>query len=327
MGQEVQLVGVGFYNLENLFDTTDDPNTFDDDYTPAGARHWNEALLSQKIENLSTVISKIGQAENLPGLDLLGICETENAALLRRLLASEKMRPFNYGFIHFDSPDHRGIDVALLYKHESFLPVHSTHYPLQLKSEKQFSITTRDQLVVTGYLWGEEVSVLINHWPSRRGGKKRSAPLRKAAARLQQQIMDSLFNLNPKAKILMLGDFNDNPSDASLLSLTKENDYYPHFQPLYNPMQALAQKGLGSLAYRDQWFLFDQILLSPAWLKDPNFFYLQTKIFNPPWLRTPQGRYKGYPYRTNRSRDFLKGYSDHFPVYILLGLNLSSTIP
>ena len=222
LSQEVQLVGVGFYNLENLFDTAHDPDTFDDDYTPTGTQHWNEALLSQKIENLSTVIRQIGGAENLPGLDLLGVCETENATVLRRLVRSERLRDLNYGFIHFDSPDHRGIAVALLYKLESFLPVHSTHYCLRLKSEKQFSITTRDQLVVTGYLWGEEVSVLVNHWPSRRGGKKRSAPLRKAAARLQQRIMDSLLSLNPKAEILMLGDFNDNPSDASLLRLTKK---------------------------------------------------------------------------------------------------------
>ncbi|MGB2346910.1 MAG: endonuclease/exonuclease/phosphatase family protein [Flavobacteriaceae bacterium] len=306
--------------MENLFDTADDPDTFDDDYTPTGTQHWNETLLSQKIENLSTVIRQIGGAENLPGLDLLGVCETENATVLRRLVRSERLRDLNYGFIHFDSPDHRGIDVALLYKLESFLPVHSAHYRLRLKSEKQFSITTRDQLVVTGYLWGEEVSVLVNHWPSRRGGKKRSAALRKAAARLQHRIMDSLLSLNPKAKILMLGDFHDNPSDASLLSLTQKNDSNLHSQPLYNPMESLAQKGLGSLAYRDQWYLFDQILLSQAWLKDPYFFYLQANVFNPPWLRTPQGRYKGYPYRTNHTGRFLKGYSDHFPVYVLLAL-------
>lgn len=133
-----------------------------------------------------------------------------------------------------------------------------------------------------GYLWGEEVSVLVNHWPSRRGGKNRSAPLRNAAARLQHRIMDSLLSLNPKAKILIVGDFNDNPSDASLFSLTQKNDSNLHSQPLYNPMKSLSQKGLGSFAYRYQWYLFDQILLSQAWLKDPYFFFLQANVFNPP---------------------------------------------
>ena len=318
--QDVRLVSVGFYNLENLFDTKDDPHFHDEEYTPKGKRKWHDKIVAQKLKNLSTVIASVGEKEGLNGLDLVGVAEVENAAVLKRLIKMEALKNHQYGFVHFESEDYRGIDVALLYKQQNFIPITSKRYRLSLKSDKQFPIKTRDQLVVSGLLLGEEVVLLVNHWPSRRGGRKKSDPLRIAAARQQQLIMDSLTREKPTAKIIVMGDFNDNPTDKSVKSLSLKNRYLKDYRPLFNPMETLQEKGIGSLAYRDQWFLFDQILLSTHWLQDPNFFFLKAAVYNPPWLIAKEGRYKGYPFRTKSRGSILEGYSDHFPVFAIFAL-------
>ena len=137
---------------------------------------------------------------------------------------------------------------------------------------------------------------------------------------MQQKILDSIFQNNPKSKVIVMGDFNDNPSDKSIQSLLVESNYYKHLIPLFNPMLSMAKKGLGSLAYRDQWYLFDQLLLSPTWINDTDFFFLNANIFNPLWLQTPRGRYKVYPFRTHVNGSQLEGFSDHFPVYALFAM-------
>ena len=318
--QEIRLLGVGFYNVENLFDPLDDPDTFDEDYTPQGRLRWTNQKFDQKLEQISIVISSIGEKYQLGGLSILGLCEVENKTVLQRLIQTEKLSTLNYGFIHYDGPDARGIDVALLYRKKHFSPVSIHHYRLRIKNEKQFPIVTRAQLVVQGLLLGKTVTILVNHWPSRRGDIKKSAPLRATAARLQQRILDSVFTENPDARVVVMGDFNDNPNDPSVASLTQTNNYYPNYQALHNPMLAFHKKGVGSLAHRDQWYLFDQLLLSPAWYNNKDFFFFKAAIFNPPWLYNPTGKYKGYPFRTQHHGNSISGFSDHFPVFALFAL-------
>ena len=319
--QEHELIGIGFYNVENAFDAEDNPKTFDDDYTPQGRLSWTTARYHQKIDTIGSVIAGIGKENNIRGVSLLGLCEVENAKVIERLIHGQALLPFGYDYIHYDSPDRRGIDVALLYRKQHFLPVNTTRYRLRLRNQKQYAIPTRDQLVVNGMLLGEEVVVLVNHWPSRRGGQQRSAPLRRAAARLQLHILDSIFAVDREAKIIVMGDFNDNPSDKSLQLLTQAPSGYENLQPLRNPMLPMEKKGLGSLAHRDQWFLFDQLLLSNSWWSSNGFFFVGTRIHNPKRLQTPSGRYFGYPYRTQHQGAKLQGYSDHFPVYGIFARN------
>ncbi|MEK9603675.1 MAG: endonuclease/exonuclease/phosphatase family protein [Flavobacteriaceae bacterium] len=320
--QSVEIFTVGFYNLENLFDPSDNPETFDEDYTPAGRKQWTEKILEQKIDHLAAVISKIGFEEVRRPPLLLGVAEIENLRVLKMLVHHKKLLPYQYEILHYDSPDARGIDVALLYQKAFFIPSQTKVYSLTLYDGKtNQKRTTRDQLVVSGWMNEEEIHCLVNHWPSRRGGQKRSESNRISAARLQQKIIDSLMGLNHKAKIISMGDFNDNPDDKSLLLLTKEqeNSYRENFQPLLNPMEKLYQKGVGSLAYRDRWFLFDQILITPSLIYPKGVFFVDAKVFSPDFLKNNKGKYKGYPFRSEVRGQQLYGYADHFPVYALFG--------
>ena len=175
-------------------------------------------------------------------------------------------------------------------------------------------------LVVSGYLGEEELYFIVNHWPSRRGGAKRSAPSRMKAARLHQKISDSLFRLQNEVRVISMGDYNDNPTNKSMYYLTKQHQF--HKLKFDNQMTPLFKKGIGSLAYNDQWFLFDQILTSPDWGKDSTLSIVGVNVYSPSFLRNPEGKYKGYPYRVQIKGDQLKGYSDHFPVYLLLAKKL-----
>ena len=322
VSQTAEVFTIGFYNLENLFDPNNNPNTLDEDYTPAGRKQWTEKLLKQKIDHLARVISQIGYRETQRPPLILGVAEVENLRVLKMLVQHEKLLPFQYEILHFESPDIRGIDVALLYQRPFFIPSQTKVYSLPLFDGKtNQKRTTRDQLVVSGWMEEEEIHFLVNHWPSRRGGQKRSESNRISAARLQQRIIDSLQSLDPKAKIIAMGDFNDNPDDKSLRLLTdkQENSYRQNFRPLFNPMKKLHRKGVGSLAYRDRWFLFDQILIAPSLIPVEGLFFIGVKVFSPDFLKNKTGKYKGYPFRTEIQGGQLYGYSDHFPVYALLG--------
>ena len=316
--QEVHLYCIAFYNVENLFDINDNPNTFDDDYTPKGRNQWTLATFNQKIDQLASVISGIGIEETHNAPLLLGLAEIENRHVLEALVAHPKLRPYGYGIVHFDSPDFRGIDVALLYQKERFNLSEAKTYRLELiDSKTQFKKTTRDQLVVSGYLNEDLLHVLVNHWPSRRGGERRSQSSRMAAAYLQRRIIDSLQGLDTDAKIISMGDYNDDPTNKSLQLLVKQDpkSYLKNFKPLFNPMERLYKMGLGSLAHNDRWHLFDQLLISKVLLDSEELSLIATKLFNPPFLRTPDGNYQGYPFRVRRKGMLLDGFSDHFPVY------------
>ena len=315
---------VAFYNLENLFDTENDPLTYDDDRTPDGKDHWTEEIYQDKLKNMAKVMAEIGAevSGNTPAI--IGVCETENRKVLEDLVNQETLIKQDYGIIQFDSPDRRGIDVALLYKKKLFTPTHYKAKELLIydDNDKSKRVFTRDQLVVSGMLDGEKIHLIVNHWPSRSGGEKRSRSKRIKAAKLNRQIIDSIFSDDPYAKIITMGDFNDDPTNPSvkdhLNAKRKANNLA--IKELYNPMEDLAKQGYGSLAYRDSWNLFDQIIISTELTKKDfsSYRFYQAGIYNKTYLVNAHGRYKGYPYRSFASGSYTGGYSDHFPVYIYL---------
>ena len=322
--EEYYIQAIGFYNLENLFDIYDDPEKFDDDRTPEGKDHWTQANYQEKVKNMAHAISRIGYKETNAPPAVVGVCEIENLKVLEDVVADEALRDHDYGIIHYDSPDLRGIDVALLYQRKVFQPEHSVSHELVLYNpdEPDKRIFTRDQLVVTGKLQGERVHIIVNHWPSRSGGEKISSPKREKAAMLNKKIVDSLFRNDPYARIITMGDFNDDPHNKSLkqvLGAKAEKEALVR-KDIYNPMASLSKKGIGSLAYRDGWNLFDQILISEAFLLQDysRYTFFKAAVFNENFLATPTGQYKGYPFRSFGEGGFTGGYSDHFPVYILL---------
>jgi len=315
---------IAFYNLENLFDYEDDPLVFDNDRTPDGKDHWTAEMYHAKLKNMAEVIAEIGADVTGALPVIVGVCEVENRRVLEDLLNQEPLVGNDYGIVHFDSPDRRGIDVALLYQKKLFTPTHYRAYPLFLYQEDDplRRIFTRDQLVVSGVLDGDNIHLIVNHWPSRSGGEARSRPKRIQAAKLNKRIIDSLFGQDPYAKIITMGDLNDDPISPSVkrhLGTEKDRKELP-LRALYNPMEGMFKKGLGTLAWRDSWNLFDQIIISSAFLSEEysSYRFYKAGIYNKPYLANATGQYKGYPFRSYANGTYTGGYSDHFPVYIYL---------
>lgn len=308
---------IAFYNTENLFDTINDPLTRDDDKTPGGRDRWNHQRYRKKIRSLTSAITGIGSGLQNQAPVILGLCEIENKRVLLDLIAQLRAAGFEYGFVHEDSPDERGIDVALLYREDAFQPIHHEVKGVRIKTVNSFLDHSRDILVVKGWLLKQPLYLLINHWPSRSGGQLRSNAYRLHAARMHKTITDSILALDRQARILSMGDYNDNPDDESLLQLSESR--LPG-GGMYNLMKNLYKQGYGSLAYRDRWYLFDQILVNNNFLQDSSLRIAGVGIHNPSYLSTPAGPYKGYPWRTYASGRYSGGYSDHFPVFIRLDL-------
>ncbi|GAA0872960.1 endonuclease [Gangjinia marincola] len=315
---------VAFYNVENLFDTIDDPVTFDDDRTPDGKDHWTEEIYQKKLTNMANVIADIGRDITKTTPAIVGLCEVENRKVVEDLINQPGLLEKDYGIVHFDSPDRRGIDVALIYQKRLFKPVQkSKHELLIYKSEDpEDRVYTRDQLLVSGLLDGEMMHFIVNHWPSRSGGEARSRYKREKAAKLNKQLIDSIQAKDPYAKIITMGDLNDDPTNNSVKRIlgAQSSQKKVGLKGLYNPMAKMHRKGLGTLAYRDSWNLFDQMIISDPFLKNDysSYRFYKAGIFNPNYLANPSGRYKGYPYRSFANGGWTGGYSDHFPVYIYL---------
>ncbi|NTW34164.1 MAG: endonuclease/exonuclease/phosphatase family protein, partial [Bacteroidetes bacterium] len=219
------------------------------------------------------------------------------------------------------SPDRRGVDVALIYQKEHFKVLNSNHVKLSISGNPGFA--SRDQLVVSGIFDGEPLYLIVNHWPSRSGGEKKSAPLRNAAADLCKSIVDSIQKIDENAKIIIMGDLNDDPVNNSIVKHLKAKSEISKTMPkdLYNPMYNLFKKdGIGSLAYKDKWNLFDQIIVSGTLLGSDKLTYkfYKAKVFNKNFLLQKEGAFAGYPFRTYAGGVYLGGYSDHFPPYIFI---------
>ncbi|MCW3807087.1 endonuclease/exonuclease/phosphatase family protein [Plebeiibacterium marinum] len=314
---------VAFYNLENLFDTINDPGIWDGEFTPEGSKKWDTQKYTSKINNMSKVIAQIGEDIELNAPDIIGLCEVENRQVIHDLIKTTPLKKFNFEIIHKDSPDKRGIDVALLYKKTAFKEICSSWHPLNIyDADSGNRIHTRDQLLVTGILKKDTIHIIVNHWPSRYGGKQRSIPHRKAAASLNRSIIDSLLRINAKAKILTMGDFNDNPNDQSIITFLNAQancNFSSHYE-LYNPLAKTYKQGMGTLYYRGGWDLFDQIIISESLCKNKGKgLQMDTAgIFNKPFLIQQNGKFKGNLHRTYGGKTYLNGYSDHLPVYMVL---------
>ena len=314
---------IAFYNVENLFDTINNPKKFDDDRTPNGKDKYTSNIYWDKIDKLSRVLSEIGFEKAGSSPAIIGVCEIENLAVLKDLVSSEKLKNKQYGIVHYDSPDERGIDVALLYQKKYFKPLSHKVHELLIFKENGSRDYTRDQLVVTGLLGDDLIHIIVNHWPSRSGGEPKSRPFRLAAAKLNKKIIDSLQLVHHKAKIITMGDFNDDPDNQSIekvLNARKKKATVDMSLGLYNPMADMHRRGLNTLAYRDKLNLFDQIILSQPLLEKTHgsFRFYKAGIYNKKYLITDKGPYKNYPFRSYYYNKYQGGYSDHFPVYIYL---------
>jgi len=312
---------VGFYNLENLFDPTDDPAIDDSEFLPTGTKLYTETVYKDKLSNLSDVISQLAKEETPDGVALLGVAEVENERVLDDLVAMPKLKDRHYKIVHYDSPDLRGIDVGLLYNPVYFKVIESGPLNVPLKNPNGTPYATRDVLWVYGLFNGEPVHVFVNHWPSRRGGEEASAPNRALAAGVAKAKIDSINKAYPNAKIILMGDLNDDPLSPSVTDVLKASNDIPKLKPgqLYNPWTDNYKKGIGTLAYNDAWNLFDQIVITTPFLKkeQKGFFFQKAVIFNKPYLLQKSGKYKGYPFRTYDFDNYMSGYSDHLPVYLV----------
>lgn len=320
--QNYKISVIGFYNLENLYDTIDNPMVDDNEFTPAGPKKYNGEIYFDKLQKLSTVISEMGADKTPDGPAILGVAEIENDTVLADLVRHPLIAKRNYKIVHYDSRDARGVDVGLLYNPKYFNVEVSNKLFVQLPSGAKDAYFTRDVLWVKGQLDGETIHVYVNHWPSRRGGEKRSEPGRMAAAKVCREHMDSILKTEPDAKFVVMGDLNDDPLNKSITEVigAKPDTEQVKNKDMYNPWTELYNKGIGTLAYQDAWGLFDQILISGTWLShdQSGFFFKSRFIFNKPYLVENMGRYKGYPMRTWDGNIYRGGYSDHFPTYIVL---------
>ena len=317
---------VVFYNLENLFDTINDPNKNDEEYLPEGARKWTTYRYNQKQENMSRVLFDIAAEDrNFP--TVIGVSEIENRLVLEDLLATPKLAKTNYRIVHYDSPDRRGVDCAFFYRPDQFKLEGSEAHKISFPGKPNF--LTRDLVAMWGKMEGEPFYCIVSHWPSRLGGKERSQYSRDFVAEKCKRICDSVRTVNPATKVVIMGDFNDDATDASVTDVlgAKGNIKKLEKNDMYNPFYAMLKAGYGTLAYRDSWNLFDNIVVSEnlatastgalkVQKKEGAKYY--GNIFIRPYMIQQEGQYKNYPLRSFVGSNFQNGYSDHFPVYIYI---------
>ncbi len=307
---------VAFYNLDNLFDIYDDPDTLDDEYTPTGKKKWTYRKYKSKVNNLAEVIEKIGADHTLRPPTIIGFAELENESVLVDILNTEPLRKYAYGYVHYDSPDERGVDVAFAFCKKDFELLDSDKYELIIYHKNGIRHYTRDILYVKGKLRGERMHIIVNHWPSRRDGEVESMYKRVAAAQRVHEIIDRINAEETDAKIIIMGDFNDEYNSPSIQEHLVSSQFF-------NPMQSLQESGFGSSYTNGRWYLFDQIIFSVNFLeKDKGkFFFKQAGVFNADFLKTWSGKRKDTPYRTFIGTWYQGGYSDHFPVYAKIEQN------
>src|SRR5436190_21301304 len=313
---------IGFYNLENFYDTVNNLMVDDEEFLPNSERHYNTRIFLDKVNRLASVISQIGIDVNPDGLALMGVSEIENDTVLTILVNHKDLKNRNLKIVHYNSPDVRGIDVGLLYNPKYFKPIYSNKLFVKLPGGSKDSYFTRDVLYVKGVMDGDTIHVFVNHWPSRSGGEERSIPARAAAAAVDKRIIDSLMSVNPNSKVVIMGDLNDDPVSPSLTRTlgAKGNIADVKTSGLYNPWVDFYKRGSGTIAYQDSWGLFDQVVISQAWLdkQQTGYFFYKANIFNKEFMVQQSGKYKGYPKRTWDGTTYNYGYSDHFPVFVTM---------
>ncbi len=327
---------VGFYNVENLFDIYDDPIKNDNDFLPDGSYKWTQAKYDKKINNIARVI-KAMRDDNGVFHTILGLSEVENRLVVEDLVSAADIAEANYQIVHYDSPDRRGIDVALIYRPDQFTYLDSesipfsfegTEVPITLSKAEQEAFRTRDILMVHGTIEGEQFAFYVAHLPSRVGGK--GGDLRSLGAEIIYRHSQMMQQKYPGIKIVVMGDMNDNPTDESIaLWLHGKGDIRDVKQgDFFSPFTRMLADGYGSLAYQGIWNIYDIILANYNLAAAPDGGLHIRKIhrkgyygrvFRKPFMTQQSGQYKGTPFRTFSSGAFIGGYSDHYPTYIVIG--------
>ena len=318
--KKFSVYAIGFYNVENLFDTTHDEGKNDHDFTPNGSYQWNEMKYRHKLHNMASVLAEMG-TDVLPnvGCAAIGLAEVENDHVMNDLTAQPELAARGYKYVHIEGPDHRGIDCALIYNPKLFTVRDTKLVPYVYDLPKDSTRATRGFLTVSGTLAGEHVTIIVCHLPSRGAGSY----YRELGGKQVKALKDSLLREDPKVKVLVMGDMNDDPTNKSMyecLSAKPEikevgsNDMY---NPWYN---VLVKEGTGTLQYQGKWNLFDQIIMTPNLLNKAGkrdfseLKFWKNQIFRRDYLLQESGKYKGNTKRTTAGGVWLDGYSDHLPV-------------
>jgi len=310
---------VAFYNLENLFDTIHDEGKNDYEFLPSGSYHWDKNKYENKLKNMSKVLLELG-TDKLPGIgaSIVGVSEVENAKALDDLIGQPAMQERGFKYVHIEGPDKRGVDCALLYNPKFFTPEKSFLQPYVYEKPEDEGRATRGFLTVQGQLAGDPLTVIVCHWPSRGA----TSYYRELGGRQVRALVDSIQRADPEQRIIVMGDMNDDPDNASM---AKELRAVRDFKKMkddefYNPWwEILRGKGQGTLSYQGGWNLFDQIVMSKNLIDvkgTRNFKHLKLytyHIFRRDYLMQQEGRFKGSPKRTTGSGVWQNGYSDHLP--------------
>lgn len=298
-----------FYNVENLFDCKDDSLVNDNEFTPAGSKQWSYWRYTQKLKSIYKVIIAAG---GIAPPEIIGLCEVENKAVLQDLIYNTPLSKYPYGIVHQDSPDQRGIDVAILYRKDKVDTLGSRFLRVSFDWNKH--LKTRDIAYLHAKIGQDTLHFFINHWPSRRGGQTKSEPKRLEAAKVLKADTDSILSVNPRAKIIVLGDFNDGPTDKSLRLLSNSDQA----NDLVNLSSQLDSKTYpGSYRYKSHWYMYDQILVSRALLTGKNLSLNAegVQVYSNGFLLRQDKTYGGFkPYRTYQGPAYIGGYSDHLPI-------------
>lgn len=308
-----------FYNVENLFDTLDNPHANDNDFLPDGKKEWNSERYWEKIDRIGQVLMATGNG-TYP--NLIGLCEIENHDVLLDLTTGNRMKNGNYAIIHHESPDHRGIDVALLYQPTAFEPLHQQWY--ELLQEDQDKSSTREILYAKGLVYKKDtLHVLVNHWPSRVGGEEETAPKRWQASQLLFSVIDSIIRINPNAKVVVLGDFNDTHNNESVDRFLTPKDGKDQLWLLNHAFANNLDNLLfpGTYNYKDNWDLLDHIMISKGITDSKagiNGKKMEAGIFVEDWMLYTSDNGKQYPNRSYGGSYYYGGYSDHLPVWVKL---------
>ena len=328
---------IGFYNLENLFDIYDDPVKNDGEFLPDGKNKWTEAKYQKKLQNMAKVIRAMKEEKGVWHA-LLGVSEIENRLVLEDLVWNEQIREANYQIIHYDGPDRRGVDVALLYDPKVFTFIESESIPFTFEDssidfimtkEQQDYFKTRDILMVHGTIDGEHFAVYVAHLPSRAGGKKGGNQLRDRGGEIMYNHAMQMQAKYPGIKIVCMGDMNDNPTDPSMAEYLHGKEFAQDVTDteFFSPFTSMLKAGFGSLAYQGVWSIYDLLLVNNALIhpQEGTFGLRQLhkkgyygRIFNAKFLTNQSGQYKGTPFRTFSNGAFIGGYSDHYPTYIVI---------
>ncbi len=326
---------IGFYNLENLFDTYHDEGKNDYEYLPDGANEWTDAKYQKKLHNMARVIASMKE-DNHQWHAILGVSEIENRHVLEDLVADPQIAEANYQIVHYDGPDRRGVDVGMLYDPSRVKVLDSESIPYTFDSQRikfdmdkegQANFRTRDILMVHCLVDGEHFAIYVLHLPSRIGGKGQD--LRARGGEITYEHSMKMMEKYPGIKCVVMGDMNDNPTDPSLAEFLhgKETIDEVGQADFFSPFLSMLKNGYGSLAYQGEWNIYDCILVNNS-LAHPEAGTLGIipitnqkfygRIFAKPFMTQQSGQYKNTPFRTSSNGSFIGGYSDHYPTYIVI---------